>query len=152
MNAATIPVDAIVQEITINAPAERIFRALTSPGELLRWWAAEGKFRATQVESDLRPGGAWRMGVEGSCGPESSCTVVSGKYLEIAPPHRLVFTWLREEEDDPETTVQWDLKEGNGATTVRVTHSGFTSERMRTRNSGWPLIQQLLQAFVERLT
>lgn len=29
--------DTIVQEITIKAPAERIFEALTNPGELVKW-------------------------------------------------------------------------------------------------------------------
>jgi len=154
MNIADIaadPVnDVIVQEITIKAPAERIFRALTSPDELLQWWASQGKFRATHVESDLQPGGKWMMRVEGSCAPGTSCTVVSGRYLEVAPPHLLIFTWLREEEDDPETTVRWDLHEVDGCTTVRVTHSGLTTEKMRTRNGGWPLIQVLLQAYVEQ--
>ncbi len=30
--------DTIVEEITIAAPAERIFAALTTPGELVTWW------------------------------------------------------------------------------------------------------------------
>ncbi len=141
--------DVVLQEINIAAPAERIFRAISDPAELLRWWASEGKFRATEVDIDLRPGGAWRMRVEGGCGPDISCTVVKGKYVEVEPPHRLAYTWIREEEDDPETLVRWDLEENGGGTTVRVTHSGFTSERMRLRNSGWPLIQGLLQRYLE---
>jgi uncharacterized protein YndB with AHSA1/START domain len=149
MNPASIADDSIVQEITIRARAERIFHALTDPSELLRWWASEGKFRAIEVETDPRPGGKWRMRVEGSCRPDVQFTVVSGRYLEVAPPHRLVYTWLREEESDPETTVRWDLEEHNGATTVRVTHSGFPSERMRLRNNGWPLIQELLRRYLE---
>src|SRR5260221_299500 len=32
--------DTIVQEITIKAPAERIFEALTNPDQRLKWWAA----------------------------------------------------------------------------------------------------------------
>ncbi|HXF26017.1 MAG TPA: SRPBCC domain-containing protein, partial [Bryobacteraceae bacterium] len=59
--------DTIVQEITIKAPAERIFEALTNPGELVKWWGAQGKFQATHVESDLRPGGKWMMRCDG-CG------------------------------------------------------------------------------------
>ena len=34
--------DTIVQEITINGPAERIFEALTDPGQLVKWWRADG--------------------------------------------------------------------------------------------------------------
>jgi uncharacterized protein YndB with AHSA1/START domain len=49
--------DAIIQEITIKAPAERIFEALIDPHERMKWWGAEGRFRVTHMESDLRPGG-----------------------------------------------------------------------------------------------
>jgi uncharacterized protein YndB with AHSA1/START domain len=150
MNLASTDVSEIVQEITIAASAERIFRALTDPSELLRWWAAPGKFHAIEVETDPQPGGTWRMCVQGGCDPNVPLTVVSGRYLEVAPPHRLAYTWLRETESDPETTVRWDLEEHNGSTTVRVTHSGFPSERMRMRNNGWPVIQDLLRQYLQR--
>jgi uncharacterized protein YndB with AHSA1/START domain len=39
--------DTIVQEITIKAPAERIFEALTNPDQRLKWWGAEGQYRGT---------------------------------------------------------------------------------------------------------
>jgi uncharacterized protein YndB with AHSA1/START domain len=142
--------DAIVQEIAINAPAERIFEALTNPAQLLEWWFAEGKFRATHVETNLRPGGKWLMHVDGSCVPGSACTVVRGEYVKIACPNLLIFTWNRDGEDFPETLVRWDLEEKDGVTLVRVTHSGLTTEAMRMRNTGWPIIQHLLQAYIAR--
>jgi len=139
--------DTIVQEITIKAPAERIFEALTNPGELVKWWGAQGKFQATHVESDLRPGGKWMMRCDG-CGGKP--TMVAGEYRKIERPRLLVFTWLRgEQENEPETLVRWDLEEKDGITTVRLTHSGLTSESSRNRNSSWPLILCLLQAFAE---
>ncbi len=151
MNPVTKSDDMIVQEVTINARAGRIFAALTSPDELLKWWTAEGKFRATHVESDLRPGGRWSMRVESDRSGDASCTSVHGEFRAIEPPNLLIFTWIRDEEGHPETLVRWDLEEINGVTTVRVTHSGLTSERLRTRNSGWPLIVCLLQAHAENL-
>ena len=80
------------------------------------------------------------------------CTSVHGEYRAIDPPRLLIFTWIRDEEHHPETLVRWDLEETEGLTTVRVTHSGLTSERLRTRNSGWSLIVSLLQVYVEKLT
>ena len=149
MNTANVCDDAIVQEVTIKAPAEKIFNALTNPEELLKWWRAEGKFQCVGAESDLRPGGKWRMRVSGSCGTGASSTV-SGEYRTVQPPHLLVFTWLREEENTPETLVRWDLEEKDGVTRVRVTHSGLTSESLRARNSGWPLILSLLHAYFDQ--
>jgi uncharacterized protein YndB with AHSA1/START domain len=138
--------DTIVREITIKAPAARIFDALTNPEELVTWWGAPGKFHATHAECDLRPGGRWMMRVTNWTGTPAT---VSGAYRVIERPRVLVLTWLREAEPEPETVVRWDLDEHEGVTTVRMTHSGFTSDRARARNSGWPLILELLRAHVE---
>jgi uncharacterized protein YndB with AHSA1/START domain len=150
MNPAAVSDDTIVQEVTIKAPAERIFAALTNPDELLDWWAAEGKFRATHVETDPRPGGKWLMRVTSDRGPESSTTTVRGEYRTIEPPYLLVFTWIRDEENHPETLVRWDLEERGGVTTVRLTHTGLTTDRLRNRNNGWPLVVTLLQSYLEK--
>jgi uncharacterized protein YndB with AHSA1/START domain len=139
--------DTIVQEIVIKRPAEKIFEALTNADELLKWWRVEGKFQIVHMESDLRPGGKWRMRLIGGRGTE---TVVSGEYREIERPHLLIFTWIRENEDATETLVRWELAEKDGVTTVRVTHSGLTSESLRARNDGWPMILGLLQVHVEK--
>jgi uncharacterized protein YndB with AHSA1/START domain len=139
--------DTVIQEIVIKRPAEKIFDALTKAEELVKWWCAEGKFQTTHMESDLRLGGKWRMRLIGCGGTE---TVVSGEYRTIERPHLLVFTWIRETEDATETLVRWDLEEKDGVTTVRVTHSGLTTESLRKRNDGWPMILGLLEAYVEK--
>jgi len=141
--------DEIVQEVTIKAPAERIFAALTKPDELLKWWVVEGKFKLVQAECDLQPGGKWVMHLVGNCAAESSTSTVYGEFREIEAPRLLTYTWIRENEDYPETLVRWDLEEKDGYTTVRVTHSGLVSESLLARNSGWPVIVQLLEAYME---
>jgi len=138
---------AIVQEVTIHAPAAEIFRALTTADELMRWWAAEGQFRTVYAACDLRPGGAWLMMVEGACGTEPVHTV-RGVYRRVEPPHLVEFTWKRDREDWPESLVRWELEERDGTTTVRVTHSELISEAMRARNNGWPLIVRLLEKWL----
>jgi uncharacterized protein YndB with AHSA1/START domain len=40
--------DTIVQEITVRASAARIFEALTNPQQRMKWWGAEGLYRATR--------------------------------------------------------------------------------------------------------
>jgi uncharacterized protein YndB with AHSA1/START domain len=44
--------DTIIKEITIHAPAERIFEALTNPEQRLRWWGAEGQYRGTHMSKE----------------------------------------------------------------------------------------------------
>ena len=139
--------DTIVEEITIRAPADRIFTALTSPEERVRWWGAEGRFTATHVESDLRPGGNWVM--RGTAFGGRPFTI-QGVYREIDRPRLLVFTWLPSWQDDPiETLVSFDILEKDGVTTVRVTHSGLATESARAQHRGWPDILAWLKSYVE---
>ena len=96
MNPASIS-DTIVQEITINGSANRIFDALTDPDQRVKWWGDEGRFQATHMESDLRPGGKWMMAGNGIGGKPFK---VSGEYRHIEPPRMLVFTWLPDWQED----------------------------------------------------
>jgi uncharacterized protein YndB with AHSA1/START domain len=145
MNAPST-IDAIVKEITIRAPAERIFEALTDPRQRVKWWGVEGKFKATHMESDLRPGGEWLMR---GIGGEGKPFTIRGQYRSIDRPRLLEFTWLPDW-PEPQTLVRFDLEERDGATLVRLTHSGFAGEDARQRYQGWPWLLSLLQAHVER--
>ncbi len=141
--------DTIVQEITIEASAKRIFEALTNPEERMKWWGAEGRFQVTHFDSDLRPGGKWTMRGIGMGGKPFT---VAGEYREIDRPRLLVFTWLPDwYENASESTVRWDLRENGGLTTVRLTHSGLTSEDSRSSHRGWPQILGWLKAYVEEV-
>jgi putative SOS response-associated peptidase YedK/uncharacterized protein YndB with AHSA1/START domain len=145
--------DAIVEEVTVKAGAERIFAALTDPQQLRRWWSAAGLFDVTQVDVDLRPGGRWHMLWSGVGGWPSS---VGGVFREIDRPRALAFTWLPSWEDDPlgtsaarSSVVRFELQEQAGATRVRLTHSEFTSTRARSRHHGWAEILSWLRVFAE---
>ena len=144
---STIASDTIVQEIVISAPADRIFEALTDPVQRVRWWGAEGRFQTKHMESDLRPGGKWMMSGDGIGGKPFT---VRGEYRQIEPPRLLVFTWLPDwQEDAFETIVRFDLTEADGVTTLRLTHSGLTTETARLSHKGWPQVLAWLQAYSE---
>lgn len=146
MNQA-ISTDTIMEEITIKARADRIFVALTSPEERAKWWGAEGRFRTTHMDSELRPGGKWLMS---GIGVGGNPFTVQGVYKEIRRPHLLTFTWLPSWQGDSlETLVSFQLREQDGVTTVRVTHSGLTTERARTQHRGWSDILAWLRAYIE---
>lgn len=139
--------DTITEEITIKAHADRIFVALTSPEERVKWWGAEGRFKTTHMESDLRAGGKWVMSGIGVGGKPFT---IQGVYREIRRPHLLTFTWLPSwQRESLETLVSFELREQDGVTTVRVTHSGLTTETARTQHRGWSDILAWLRAHVE---
>ena len=146
MNPASAS-DTIVQEVTIRGSAERIFEALTDPARRMKWWGAEGRFQVMQMESDLRAGGKWMMSGMGMGGRPFQ---VRGVYREVVRPHRLIFTWLPDWQGDPvESLVRFDIDEKDGLSTVRLTHSGLSSEISRQSHKGWPQILGWLQAYVE---
>jgi uncharacterized protein YndB with AHSA1/START domain len=140
-------IDTVTEEVTINARAERVFAALADPEERVKWWGRAGRFKATHMESDLRPEGKWVMRGIGVGGAPFT---VQGVYREIQRPRVLAFTWLPSWQDGAvETLVRFDLEEKNGLTTVRVTHSGLTTEKLRKQHGGWLDILRGLRAYLE---
>jgi uncharacterized protein YndB with AHSA1/START domain len=140
-------IDAIVEEITIEAPADRIFSALIDPAQRVKWWGLKGRFETTDMESDTRPGGHWMMRGIGVGGRPFH---VAGVYRIVERPRVLAFTWLPDwDESATETLVRFDLEERDGVTTVRLTHSGFASAPSRTRHQGWPQILSWLKGYAE---
>jgi len=145
--SATTASDTIVQEIQINAPATRVFAALTTPDQCVRWWGIEGRFQSTRMESDLRPGGKWIIhGLRADGGDFT----VRGEYREVAHPYLLSFTWLPDWADGAtESFVRFDLEDANGITTLRLTHSGLTTAAGRMHHQGWPILLGNLRRFAE---
>jgi uncharacterized protein YndB with AHSA1/START domain/DNA-binding transcriptional ArsR family regulator len=134
----------IVQEIVINAPASRVFDALVNPQKRMKWWG-QGQMQTTHMESDLRPGGAWLMNVNGYGKPQT----IHGEYRAVEEPRLLEFTWLPSWQENAEVSlVRFELTEKDGHTTVRLTHSGLT-ERGLESHRGWPLILGWLKGFAE---
>lgn len=118
----------------LDAPPERVWQAWTAPEALARWWWPE-RFRTT-YEVDLRVGGAYRfrtadlsdLGVLG----------ISGTFLEIEPPRRLVYTWRWEHDAGQQTEVTVEFLDRGGSTELRVTHRGFADEQDRENHvRGW---------------
>jgi uncharacterized protein YndB with AHSA1/START domain len=76
----------------IDAPRERVFRALAEPGHLARWWGPNG-FTNTFQTFELRQGGHWRVVMHG---PDGTDYPNESVFLEVAAPERVVFEHLSE--------------------------------------------------------
>jgi uncharacterized protein YndB with AHSA1/START domain len=104
---------------SFSAPRPVVWRAMTDPALILRWlWARDHPM--TRCDQDLRPGGSlrweWAM-------PGGGLMGVSGRYLEIVPPARIVHTELFDEDwTGGETKVSLELEEmGPEHTLMRLT-------------------------------
>lgn len=95
----------------LPAPVEWVWLALTRPEALADWfWPPRLNPRVT---ADPRPGGEYRI--------EGKGMAVSGRYLEVDEPRRLVFTW-RWDGDDTESMVTIDLVGLGAKTELTLVH------------------------------
>jgi len=109
---------------TFDGPARHVFAAWTTPELLMRWWAPRSLgINLLSCEVDVRAGGTYRFlfGVPGSDQPMA----FFGKYLEVKPPTRLV--WTNEESGDGGSVTTVTLTEKNGKTLL-VLHDLYPSK------------------------
>jgi len=98
---------------TFNGPARIVFEAWTTPELLMKWWTPKS-FGITFIscEADVRTGGTYRF-VMGHPAFDKPMAFF-GRYLEVDPPKRLV--WTNEEggegEEGSVTTVTFEEKDG----------------------------------------
>ncbi|TPK09460.1 ATPase [Mesorhizobium sp. B2-5-9] len=108
---------------SFDAPARIVFEAWTKPELFKQWWTPKsmGMFLRS-CEMDVRVGGGYRL-VFGH--DDSHPAEFFGRYLEVTPPSRLV--WTNDEGGDggPVTTVTFSEK---GGKTLLVMHEVYPSK------------------------
>jgi uncharacterized protein YndB with AHSA1/START domain len=113
----------VVVTRTFNAPARIVFEAWTRPELFRQWWVPKsmGMFLRS-CEMDVRDGGSYRL-VFGH--DASNPDEFFGRYLEVTPPSRLV--WTNDEGGDggSVTTVTFEEKDGE---TLLVLHELYPSK------------------------
>lgn len=113
----------LVATRTFDGPARIVFEAWTKPELIMRWWAPKSfAISFLSCETDVRTGGTYRF-VFGHAASEQPMAFF-GRYTEVTPPSRLVWT-NEEEEDGAVTTVTFEEKDGK---TRVVVHDLYPSE------------------------
>jgi uncharacterized protein YndB with AHSA1/START domain len=73
---------------TFAAPRPLVFKAWSTAEHMKRWFSPEG-FTVPEAEIDFRPGGTCAICMRSPAGQDMWSR---GKYIEVSPPDRLVFT------------------------------------------------------------
>ena len=147
--------DALVTEIEIAAPAERIYQALTDSAQLKRWFG-DSSCPAKTWKMDARLGGKYNYATEkaGVAINGMSQFECHGEILEYDPPRLLTYSWIANWHDDKQrtTTVRWELESRGKVTHVKVTHSGLAVETVAREDyrGGWPGVLNQLKNFTEQ--
>jgi uncharacterized protein YndB with AHSA1/START domain len=104
---------------SFNAPAHIVFAAWTNPEHFKRWWTPKSyNMTIHSCEIDARTGGGYKLMISHpDYAPEPM--PFFGKYLEVTPPHRLVWTNEEGGEPGPITTVTFEEKGGRTLLVMR---------------------------------
>lgn len=132
MQSATDKV-SLEREIAIDASPETVWDFLVDADKTTRWMGQMASF-------DPRPGGVYENEVIPG-------TTARGGFVEVDPPHRLVFTWgwdPKPGEDAPNpvppgsSTVEIELVPDGDGTMLRFTHRDLPSpEAAESHGHGW---------------
>ena len=108
---------------TFDGPARLVFEAWTKPELLKRWWVPKSSgMTLLSCEMDVRVGGTYRLVFDHGA-PEPAA--FHGRYLEVTPDARLV--WTNEEGGDGGQVTTVTFEERGGQTLV-VVHELFPSK------------------------
>jgi len=110
----------VVVTRTFDGPARLVFEAWTKPELLKLWWVPKSiGMSLLSCEVDLRVGGTYRF-VFGLGGSETMAFF--GRYLEVTPHSRLVWTNEEGEGGEAVTTVTFEEKGGKTLLVLRELH------------------------------
>lgn len=114
----------VVVTRTFNAPPHIVFEAWTTADLFRQWWVPKS-FGLTlrSCELDVREGGVYRLVFSHPSTGEPMA--FHGRYLEVTPPSRLVWTNDEAGDNGQITTVTF---EENGGTTLLVMHDLYPSK------------------------
>jgi uncharacterized protein YndB with AHSA1/START domain len=103
---------------TFNAPARIVFEAWTKPELFKLWWTPKSYgMTILSCEIDARTGGGYRLLITHPAAPQPMAFF--GRYIEVTPPSRIVWTNEEGEEPGPVTTVTLEEKDGQTLLVMR---------------------------------
>ena len=131
----------ITIEASVRAPIEAVWKAWTTPDDIVRWNAASDDWHTTRADVDLRVGGRFSSRMEAKDG--SMGFDFEGTYTEVVAHQRIVYAMA----DGREVVVEF-LPEG-GAVRVRETFDTEESNPVEMQRSGWQAILDRFARHVE---
>lgn len=122
----------VVVTHTFDAPARLVFEAWTKPELFEQWWVPRSMgMTLRSCELDVRTGGKYRL----LFGDDPANPVAFfGKYLDVVPNQRIVWTNEESGADGSVTTVTFEEK--NGKTTLVMSELYPTKEALDAAGTG----------------
>ena len=121
----------------VKAPAEQVFDLWTKPDLMVRWMSPFPGAVDCKASCDLRPGGTFSLVMSS----QQSNREVSGTYVEIDRPRKLVFTWMGPLTNHVNTLVTVELHPHGDETDLVLTHERLPTPAIHEGHTrGWGII------------
>ena len=131
----------------VKATAEEIFELWTKPDLMARWMSPFPGAVDCKASCDFRPGGSYSLFM--SSGEASR--EVTGTYVQIDRPRKLVFTWMGPLTNHVNTLVTLELNPLGDETDLVLTHERLPTQAMHEGHTkGWGHILDHLTEVVSK--
>lgn len=130
----------ITIEKRIQAPVEAVWRAWTTPADIVQWNTASADWHTTKASVDLRVGGQFSSRMEARDG--SMGFDFAGTYTTV-DPHRLI------EASFGDRVLRVEFEAGPDGVTVRETFDAESSHSIEQQRDGWQAILDNFARHVE---
>jgi uncharacterized protein YndB with AHSA1/START domain len=122
----------VVVTRTFDAPARLVFEAWSRPELFRKWWVPRSMgMTLRSCELDVRTGGSYRL-VFGD--DPANPMAFFGKYLEVVPDQRIV--WTNEESGEPGSVTTVTFEERDGRTLLVMSELYPTKEALDAAGTG----------------
>ena len=129
----------ITVETTVAAPIDQVWRAYTTPADIVAWNAASDDWHTTKAMVDLREGGAFSSRMEAKDG--SMGFDFAGTYTRIVE-HKLI------EYAFGDRKAEVHFEPGPKGVVVRVIFDAETTHSVEQQQGGW---QAILDSFARHV-
>jgi uncharacterized protein YndB with AHSA1/START domain len=130
----------ITVETNIQAPIEKVWRAYTTPEDIVQWNAASDDWHTTKSSVDLRVGGAFSSRMEAKDG--SFGFDFAGIYTNVIPCQLLEYSF-------GDRGAKVEFNEISGGVNVRVVFDAETTHSIEQQQEGWQAILNNFARHVE---
>jgi uncharacterized protein YndB with AHSA1/START domain len=134
----------ITVETTVHASAQEVWRAWTTPQDIMLWNAASADWHTTRATVDLRVGGTFVSRMEAKDG--SMGFDLKGTYTKIVPQQRIEFAL------EDARQVQVEFVAAPGGVTVRESFDAEDTHTPEQQRQGWQAILDNFARHVEKRT
>jgi uncharacterized protein YndB with AHSA1/START domain len=131
----------ITVEIAVQATSAEVWRAYTTPHDIMQWNAASDDWHTTAASVDLRVGGAFSSRMEAKDG--SFGFDFSGTYTAISPEKLIEYSF-------GDRTAKVEFLDGENGVTVRVTFEPEQENPVEMQRGGWQAILNNFKQHVEQ--